>query len=1041
MTTDSAERDPVEALAAEFIDRRRQGESPSIEEYCARHPDLAAEIRDLFPTIAAMEQLKLDRTPARPVPPARDLRPLERLGDFRIIREIGRGGMGIVFEAEQESLGRRVAVKVLPSQALPTAKQLSRFEREARTAARLHHTNIVPVFGVGEQDGQHYYVMQYIRGVGLDAVIEALGQGPSAGAAEAHADKAPADSSSSFTPRRAAQALRSGTFPQLGKEPSGEAHNGFTTHVYPSLPEPSPRATMTEAHPAKPPTQEQNDEPETPDLTVDERPTHVPRAYWKAVARLGRQVANALDYAHSQHILHRDIKPANLLLDAGGNVWVADFGLAKALEQDKVSNTGDVVGTLQYMAPEQFQGKYDHRSDICSLGLTLYEMVTFRPAFRDSNRFQLMRRITQEEAPRPRSLNPAIPRDLETIVLKAIARDPGRRYQSARDLENDLQRYLEDRPIQARRAGPAERLVRWCRRNPAVASLTALAFVLLILVAVVASVGYVQISEALEGEKNELQRAEKALDGETKERLRAEKALDGEAKERLRAEATSGLALEVLEQIFEQLAPDRIVAASQLTFDSGGGEQIEFSLQPTPSPETAVVLEKLLVFYDRLAEQGINDSKIRRQAAKATRRVGDIQLYLGQPDQAVEAYQRSATLYRELAKQAPTDPTLTADLAGVYNAIGQALRKNLQADKAKEAHQSAIQVLTAASKDSPASPKISYELARTHFHLSRAVFETLSFPAFKKFGGGGKDKQPGGKGPGGPPKDKTFSSKNPGGPHWAAARAESDKHLGKAVQLLKDLVNEQPVVPAYRHLLALCHREKSTRFAGPFGKSDGEDRKAALTLLRDLTEQYPSVPEYRYDLCLALSQQEMGGPPLPFFAGSKNLDKDYQEALALAKGLVTEHPNVPDYQITKSHIHMKLAQLHQHNKQFDKAEEEWRQSLKIHNALIQRYPKVTFHLLSRAKVQESLAVALFEQKKLKESRTLLDSSIDQLSKLIAQDDSMKFLNWPLADTYQKLADTLTALQEPTLAAQARQTAKELRANSFKGPNGPPKKPG
>jgi hypothetical protein len=174
MSQSETDRDPFELLAAEFTDRCRGGQRPSIDEYARRHPEFSEEIRELFPTIAAIEQVKS----ASPGPtgggPVRGGLSLERLGDFLIIRELGRGGMGVVYEAEQESLGRHVALKVLPRPLLLDPEQLKRFEREARTAAKLHHTNIVPIFGVGAHDGYHYFVMQYIRGVGLDLVLREL---------------------------------------------------------------------------------------------------------------------------------------------------------------------------------------------------------------------------------------------------------------------------------------------------------------------------------------------------------------------------------------------------------------------------------------------------------------------------------------------------------------------------------------------------------------------------------------------------------------------------------------------------------------------------------------------------------------------------------------------------------------------------------------------------------------------------------------------------------------------------------------------------
>jgi hypothetical protein len=241
---------------------------------------------------------------------------------------------------------------------------------------------------------------------------------------------------------------------------------------------------------------------------TDDEPWQLGPPYWRSVATIGQQVAEALHYAHVHHTLHRDIKPANLLLDSQGVAWITDFGLAKAMEQDNMTQSGATVGTLRYMAPEQFSGRADARSDIYSLGLTLYELLTLRPALEDNSRSSVIGKITHSEPPRPRKLNPAIPPDLETIVLKAIAREPRDRYSTAGELARDLECFLEDRPIQARRTSAAERLWRWARRNRAVASLVACTLVLLVVVAVVASVGYVRTARANDQEKMQRKKAE-----------------------------------------------------------------------------------------------------------------------------------------------------------------------------------------------------------------------------------------------------------------------------------------------------------------------------------------------------------------------------------------------------------------------------------------------------------------------------------------------------------------------------------------------------
>jgi serine/threonine protein kinase/WD40 repeat protein len=451
MSDSSAEQQLLNDLAEEFADRQRRGERPSLGEYTDRYPHLAGQIRELFPALAMMEQVRpatADATGAYDAPPGAEGGRLERLGDYRILREVGRGGMGIVYEAEQVSLGRHVALKVLLAAALLDPKHLLRFEREAKAAARLHHTNIVPVYGVGEEGGLHYYVMQFIPGLALNEVLAELRR--------LRQGRAAPPAGRTVEASAAARALLTGDF-------SKEAQARGAGEERPS---PAPQA-CEELSPS-------DSSVRLPGQAEGSALTDTGRAYWQGVARIGIQVAEALAYAAGQGILHRDIKPANLLLDGQGTVWVTDFGLAKAAaDTDNLTLTGDVVGTLRYMAPERFAGAGDARSDIYALGLTLYELLTLRPAFPEADRNRLIEQVMRSEPPPPRRLNPDVPRDLETIVLKATDRDPARRYQTAADLAADLRCYVEDRPIRARRVSARERLWRWCRRNPVVAGLTA----------------------------------------------------------------------------------------------------------------------------------------------------------------------------------------------------------------------------------------------------------------------------------------------------------------------------------------------------------------------------------------------------------------------------------------------------------------------------------------------------------------------------------------------------------------------------------------
>jgi serine/threonine protein kinase/WD40 repeat protein len=468
-------RDPVEELAQEFLARFRRGERPALTEYVSRYPALAEDIRELFPALVMMEEARPRSGP--PFGPCSDRvtgdgRPPERLGDYRVIHEVGRGGMGIVYEAEQESLGRHVALKVLPFSMALDPHCLLRFRREARAAARLHHTNIVPVYDVGQHEGVHYYAMQFIHGRGLDQVIAELSHlREKTNGATSHFEAAAKPISAEAT---AAASMLSGQFEQPDSGPSVEPLVD-TVGLAEQEKEQGSGAV--------------GDSPYSALSKQSDASGQSNFQYYRSVARIGVQVADALSYAHGQRVMHRDIKPANLLLDARGTVWVTDFGLAKG-DGDDITRSGTLVGTLRYMAPERLLGRADPRSDIYSLGLTLYELLALRPAFPESDRVVLMRRINNWEPPPIHKFDPHVPRDLETVILKAQAKEPSHRYQSAEELADDLRRFLSDRPIRARRVRAAERMWRWCRRNPLVAGLAGTVIALFILILAGAEVAH-----------------------------------------------------------------------------------------------------------------------------------------------------------------------------------------------------------------------------------------------------------------------------------------------------------------------------------------------------------------------------------------------------------------------------------------------------------------------------------------------------------------------------------------------------------------------
>ena len=494
MSTRSGSRDygRFDELAEEFARRYRRGERPGLQEYIDRLPAMADEIREMFPALVEVERVERDAREDAIQPPLA-VTHFKELGDYRIVREIGRGGMGVVYEAEQVSLGRRVALKVLPRHVVGD-KALERFRREAKAAARLHHTNIVPVFEVGQEGEVAFYAMQFITGQGLDQVIGELRrlgrpvrksagndragfEGPAWPPIAIPGEGAAAAGPRNPNPGQLAESLLDGRLGIEGLVSSAGAAAVTTgaTGTGPVDPAATRDAESRDSgsyRPKTPPVAHGSGSAVLPGGTavssVESSGRRLP--FFRSVAQIGRQAAQGLAHAHARGVVHRDIKPSNLLLDTAGVVWITDFGLAKA-EEDGLTATGDIVGTLRYMAPERFRGEGDARADVYALGLTLYELLTLRPAFASSDRLELVARIKAEEPARPRSLNSRIPRDLETIVLKAIAKDPERRYATAGAMAQDLRRFLDDEPIQARRASTAERYWRWARRNPVIAVL------------------------------------------------------------------------------------------------------------------------------------------------------------------------------------------------------------------------------------------------------------------------------------------------------------------------------------------------------------------------------------------------------------------------------------------------------------------------------------------------------------------------------------------------------------------------------------------
>lgn len=498
--SDSDAEITIEEIADSFAARLERGEHPSIIEYKEKYPHLAERIDAVFPALVMLE--KVESQPSGRKLAIDDSIP-ETLGEYRIIQEIGRGGMGIVFEAQHNKMRRRVALKVLPKSAAEKPNYLSRFLTEARSAGRLHHTNIVPVFEYGESDGLNYYSMQFIHGDNLDRVIEDIkhlrtlsgqfnepnddGEHNSVSQLEGSKQQQKNDVIGSGLSESIALNFMNGALQTMdAPESNSVSPNIWTMETREALDSSlgGPKKGDTNSDGDTVPQSTDLDAQILSDSVFGSDSTSISRTrsvYHQRVAAVGVQVADALDYAHNRQILHRDVKPANLILDTDGTVWVTDFGLAK-LETDDLTHTGDIIGTLRYMAPERFKGQADRRSDVYSLGLTLYELCTLQCAF-TNDQANLLSSVENRSVVAPRKIDESIPADLETIILKSIEAQPDRRYQTAREMAEDLELFLADRPIRARRVTLVERFWRVCRRNPTLATMGACIAALLLILA------------------------------------------------------------------------------------------------------------------------------------------------------------------------------------------------------------------------------------------------------------------------------------------------------------------------------------------------------------------------------------------------------------------------------------------------------------------------------------------------------------------------------------------------------------------------------
>jgi hypothetical protein len=643
LTTEQRER------LTEVLDRylsALEHDSPlAPEALFAEHPDLADALRSYFRSLEDLHDMAAGfGGAARAIePPEQQQDSAKRIGDFELIREIGRGGMGVVYEARQISLDRRVAVKLLPFAAVLDAKQIARFKHEAQAAAHLHHPNIVPVFAIGVERGVHYYAMQYIDGQPLDRAIEEL---QAAGA-------------------RRSRRVQKRSALHLFDESADGAFRPQGPHA--PYDENAPIAGMETRDQRRAPTQAGYLISTSTDKSE----------FYRTVMRLGIQAAEAVHAAHEYGVVHRDIKPSNLLLAADGKLWITDFGLARFQRDASLTRTGDLVGTMRYMSPEQAAGQsalVDHRTDVYSLGVTLYELVCLQPAFPEERGPALLRQIDSYDPPRPRQVQPEIPADLETVILKAMSRDRDERYGTAQQLADDLKCVLDGKATQARPPTMIDRIGRWSRQHRRVVVTAALA-------ALLAVVGLSTSTLLI-----------------TREWMRAEK---GEAD----AMRRYGQAREMLDRLGMQLA--------QELDEVPGADHVRRQL-----------LEQTRRYYLDFIQEAKSDPLLRVDAAVTQGKIGTLLELLGSADESLAAHETAADILRELGAADPGDFRIQQQLALAENNFGLALRRLGKIDRARQQFEQAIRRQEKLLARQPRDSAVSAELAQTLCNLGLLQHET-----------------------------------------------------------------------------------------------------------------------------------------------------------------------------------------------------------------------------------------------------------------------------------------------------------------------------
>jgi tetratricopeptide (TPR) repeat protein/predicted Ser/Thr protein kinase len=747
---------------------------------------------------------------------------------------------------------------------------------------------------------------------------------------------------------------------------------------------------------------------------------------WEAqpAARLLETVARAVHVAHQAQVVHRDLKPANVLLTADGTPKVTDFGLAKRLDEKTRTQTGAVVGTPSYMAPEQAGGKKDvgPAADVYALGAILYELLVGRPPFKAATPLDTLMQVVSEDPVAVRRLQPKVPGDLETICHKCLQKDPKRRYSSAAVLAEDLRRFGACEPVAARPVRAPERLWRWARRKPAQAGLIAVVLLVLAAGTVVSTLFALEARRqaddarlSAEAAGREKTRAEEALAAEQQALAAKSQALAAETQARKRTR-------EALDAMSSQVIEDWLARRGQL------------------EPAQRAFLEKALAYYEAFAAESGRREEVRRGVADAHLRVGRMREQLGQHAEAEAAYRRAQELWASLAAGFPSVPQYRLELARCHTDLGNLLKDTGRAPKAEPVYRQAVVILTPLTAAFPAEPAYRQELARSHNSLGALLVITGRSEEGERSYHDAIEVQ------------KQLAADFPGEPRYLQPLALHYNNLGillqntghpkeaeaayrDALAIRKRLVASFPRVPRYRLDLARSHDT-----LGLLLKNSGQAPQAeaayrdALAVLKPLAAEFPTVPQYRQDLAHSYNHL---GTLLQDTRQPQEAGAVYREALALCKRLAADFPAVPDYRQELAGSYDNLGNLLQETGQAKEAEAAYCDALDIRKRLAAEFPGVPEHQQDLARSLNNLGIMLKEAGRAQEAEAVNRDALDIQKRLVADLPGELDYRCDLAKTMVSLAE-LAHMRRDTTAA--RQLLEEARPHTDKaleaGPSWP-----